>query len=87
MRAPLPLEPSCAVDEQASGVDLRRHVGELPLDRLEVGDPAPELLSFERVGPRDVVCRLRDPEGLSRDADAAAVERRHGDPEAATFLV
>src|SRR5512141_864824 len=40
------LEPRRAIDKQACGVDLGRHVGELPLDRLEVRDPLPEGVSL-----------------------------------------
>src|SRR5215217_2382405 len=43
MRPALLLEPRGPVDEQARSVELRRHVGELPLDRLEVGDAFAEL--------------------------------------------
>ena len=87
MRATLLLEPRGAVREQARGVDLGRHVGELPLDRLEVADPAPELLALLRVRARDVERGLRDAERLRGDPDAPAVERRHRDAEAATLLV
>src|SRR5207253_8009311 len=43
MRLPTLLQLGSSVDEQARGVDLGRHVGELPLDCLEVGDPLSEL--------------------------------------------
>src|SRR5262249_36809884 len=81
------LEPRRAIDEEASGVDLRRHVRELPLDRLEVADAVPELLALDGVRAGDVVCRLSDPERLCGDADPSAVECRHRDPEAAPLLV
>src|SRR5262249_28823808 len=68
------LQPGGAVDEQARGVDLGRHVGELPLDRLEVRDALPELLALERVRARGVVGRLRYAERLRGDPDPAAVE-------------
>src|SRR5919205_3803594 len=55
-------EPRGAVDEQARGVDLGRHVGELPLDRLEVADPLAELPPLERVCARRVVGGLRNAE-------------------------
>src|SRR5258707_1010320 len=38
------LEPCGLVDELAARVDLRRHVGELELDRLELRDQLAELL-------------------------------------------
>src|ERR1700722_7301569 len=39
-----------AVGEPPGGLDLRRHVGELELNRLETGDRAAELLAALRVG-------------------------------------
>src|SRR3712207_9068483 len=75
VRLPLLLQPRCAVDEEPRRVDLGRHVRELPLDRLEVGDPAAERPPLLRVLARDVVRRPRDPERLRGDPDAAAVER------------
>ena len=81
------LQPRGPVREQARGVDLRRHVCELPLNRLEVADAPSELLAFERVGARHVVCGLRDPERLGGDADPAAVERCHRHTEAAALFV
>src|SRR5436190_18982801 len=86
VRQALPAAPRRAVDEEARCVDLRRHVGELPLDRLEVGDSLPELAPLEGVLPRDVVRRLRDPDRLSGDPDPAAVERRHRDGKAPSRL-
>src|SRR5438874_7936758 len=81
------LAPSCSVDEQPGGVDLRRHVGELPLNRLKVSDPLPERVSFARVLPSNVVGSLRDPERLRGDADPASVEGRHRNREALVLLV
>src|SRR3970282_2114554 len=48
VRTPLLLEPGRAVREQARCVDLGRHVRELPLDGLEVGDPATDRLALAR---------------------------------------
>src|SRR2546427_7396010 len=39
-----------AVDHEARGVDLDRHVRELPADALEVADGPAELLARRRVG-------------------------------------
>src|SRR5581483_5367097 len=63
-----------------------RHVGELLLDRLVLRDPLSERAPLFRVVARDVVTRLRDADGLRRDADTAAVERLHRDPEALVLL-
>ena len=87
MRATFLLEPRGPIREQTCGVDLGSHVGELPLNRLEVTDPAPELLALLRVGARHIERGLRDPQGLRGDADAPAVERRHRYAEPAPLLV
>jgi hypothetical protein len=50
-------------------------------------DRLAERLPLLRVLPRDVVRRLRDPEGLGGNPDPAAVERRHRDREALALLV
>src|SRR5262249_52333182 len=83
----LVLQRSGAVDEQPGGVDLGRHVRELELDRLVLGDALAEGLTLPRVLARDVVRRLRDADRLRRDADAAAVERLHRYPEALVLFV
>jgi hypothetical protein len=87
VREPPLLPPGGAVDEQARRVDLGRHVGELPLDRLVFRDPLPKGPALLRVRQRDVVRGLRDSERLRRDADPAAVQRRHRDAKASVLLV
>ena len=86
MRLALLAEPRGAVDEHARRLDLGRHVRELPLDRLEVGDALAELPAFERVGAGRVVGGLGDADRLRGDADPAAVERLHRDGEALAVL-
>src|SRR5260221_3744670 len=81
------LEPGRAIREQPRGVDLGRHVGELELDRVEVADPLPELVSLERIRTRSLVRRARDPDHLGRDADASAIERRYRHGEALALVV
>ena len=81
------LEPRRPPRQLAGRGDLRRHVREGELDRLELRDPLPELLALERVRPGRVECRLRDAHRLRGDPDPAAVERRHGDREALSLLV
>ena len=44
-----------------------------------VGETASERLALLRIAQRDVVGRLRDPDRLCCDADAAAVERYYRD--------
>ena len=72
---------------RAAGLDLRRHVRELELDRLEVADPLPEGAPLQGIAASDVEGGLRDPDGLRGDADAAAVEGRHRDGEPLPLLV
>ncbi len=81
------LQPGCAVHEEPRGIDLHRHVRELVLDRLEVGDAMPERAPLGRILARDLVSGLGDPERLRRDADAPAVERSHRHPETTVLVV
>jgi hypothetical protein len=75
-----------APGEEPGGIDFRRHVCKLPLDRLEICEPLPELMPLERIRLRNVEGRLRDSDGLRRDPDSAAVERCEGDRHATTFF-
>src|SRR5215211_5475375 len=86
VRPPLLAQPGCPVDEHARRLDLGRHVGQLPLNRLEVADALPELSALERVCVSDVVGCLSDPKSLCGDPDPSAVERRHGDAETLSLL-
>ncbi len=80
------LEARGAQRQQPGRVDLGRHVGELELDRLVLGDRLAERPALLRVGERVLERGARDAERLGRDADPAAVERRHRDLEAAADL-
>src|SRR5213594_4609803 len=84
VRVPLPeiLQVRGAIGQQAGGVDLRRHVRELPLNRLEVRNLLAERLSFLRVLRGLLEGPLGNSEGLRRDADPAPVESCHRDGEA-----
>src|SRR5439155_27269658 len=57
-----------AVCEEPSRLDLRRHVRDLPLDRLEVCDFLTEGVPVLRILDRFVEGPLGDPEGLGGDA-------------------
>src|SRR5262245_507697 len=85
-RLPGVLQPRGAVDELPPGVDLRRHVGELELDRLEVRDRLPELSPLLRIGDRQVVRALREADAHGCDRDPAAVEDVEELPEASAEL-
>src|ERR1051325_9031513 len=76
------LEPRGAVDEEAGRVDARGHVGELPLDGLVRADGPSELLALLRVRDHHHEGGARDAHVLRADADAAGVERLHGELEA-----
>src|SRR5215207_2662362 len=60
--------PGGRVDELARGLDLRRHVGELVPDDLELADAAPERLALGRVAHR-LVERVLRPRHAARRAD------------------
>ena len=71
-----------APQERARRFELRRHVGELELQRLEIRDALAEGLALARVGERLVERRLRAAERAGADIEPAAVEPGHGDLEA-----
>ncbi len=68
--------------QHARGVELGRHVGEHPLDRLVVGDRLAEGVARLGVGQRFVERGLADAERLRGNGDAAALERQPGQREA-----
>src|SRR5256886_941094 len=72
--------------QQTGGVDLRRHVGEHPLDRLEVGDLFSEGLALLGVRKGVLEAGARDSDRLRRDRDAATVEGRERDLVALAHL-
>ena len=80
------LELRRGVDQHARTAQLGRHVRDLERDRLLEADRLAELDALLGVIDCRFVCALRDAERLRRDADAAAVQRRHRDLEALTFL-
>src|SRR5262249_53014993 len=55
-------------------LDLRGHVRQLELDRLELRDRPSELPPLLRVRECEVIRALREPDAHRRDRDAAAVE-------------
>ena len=72
-------------DELARGFDLRRHVGELEIDRLMLDERLAEARPLARVGERRVERRARHADRLRRDADAPRLEIRERDPVALAF--
>src|SRR5215211_5719858 len=63
--------------EQARGLDLRGHVGELELDRLVLGDRLAERLALLRVAQAQLERALRDADAAGGDVDPADLERVH----------
>src|SRR3989304_459337 len=74
--------PRGSVCEDPRGLDFRRHVRELPLDRLELRDLLAERLPLLSVLQALLEGPLRDPEGLRRTPDppAAAGRARNVEP-------
>ena len=68
--------------EQARRVDLDRHVGELPLNRLIARDRRSERFAIGGVLERSLERGASDPDRLRGDSDPAAVQRFHRDLEA-----
>ena len=80
------LSVAARMRQQPRRVDLDRHVGELPLNRLVLAIGLPNALALLRVLQRRLERRARDSERLRRDPDPPAVERLHRDLEALPFL-
>ena len=74
------------MQEHAGGLQLGFHVGQLELQRLEIGNGFPEGLAFCRVLQRLVERELRGPQCTCGDVQPASVEARHGVFEALAFL-
>src|SRR5713101_1651071 len=71
-----------APDQQPRGVEVGRHVGQLELRRLEVGQRLAELLALDHVARRRLQAGARAAQRAGADIDASAVEPGHGDLEA-----
>ena len=67
------------VDQQARGFHFGRHLGELELHALEIGDGLAELLALFGVGDGVIERALGETDHLRADGDAALVERFDGD--------
>src|SRR5829696_1032338 len=69
------LEPRRLEGEQARGLDLGRHVGQLELDRLVLGDLPAEGLALLRVAQGQLERALCDTDAPCGDVDPAHLER------------
>ena len=76
------LRPGGAVDQECRGIDRERHVGELGLNHLQLGQRPAEQLPPARTRERLVERPARKPERRSADRGAEHIERGHGDLEA-----
>ena len=73
-----------ALREKPRRVDLRGHLGDVELDRLELGDGPAELAPLLRVLHRRLPGAARHPDSERRDRDPPAVEDLHRVDEAAS---
>src|SRR2546426_683754 len=73
-------------DEQARGVELRRHVRHHPAQRLEVGDGRAERLALPGVGDAFLQGAAAEADGEGADGDPSLVEDLQGVDESATHL-
>mmetsp|Transcript_15983 Transcript_15983/g.36504 ORF Transcript_15983/g.36504 Transcript_15983/m.36504 type:complete len:210 (-) Transcript_15983:643-1272(-) len=71
----------CSPGEEASGLDLQGHVGDLELDGLQLRDGAAERHTRLRVPHSGIQRCLCDPHSLARNADPAPVQGHHGNLE------
>src|SRR5215813_8882458 len=72
--------------EQTRRIDFSRHVRELPLDRLKVGDWTPKLLALFRIFKCSLEGTLGDAEGESSDGDSSTIEHTHRVDESIAFF-
>src|ERR1035438_5907270 len=75
----------CAHGQEHGRVDLGGHVGQLPLDRLEIADRLAKLLALLRILQGRLVRALRHAQRQRGDRNAAAVKHTHGVGEPLPF--
>src|SRR5436190_15000755 len=71
------LHPRRLAGDEPGGLDLGRHVGELELDRLVLGDRLAEGLALLAVAQRQLQGTLGDADAAGGDVDPANLERVH----------
>src|SRR3954471_4169478 len=71
------LHPRCFAGDEAGGLELGRHIGELELDRLVGGNRLAEGLPFLAVAEGQLQRPLSDADAAGGDVDAADLERVH----------
>src|SRR5580698_5862456 len=74
-----------ALGEQARGVELSGHVGQFPLDALELGDGFAKLAALLDVFQCSFERAAADAERERGDGDAAAIQGAHGVNESLAF--
>src|SRR5690606_27133887 len=76
---------SGAVNHQPGGLEVRRHVGDLELKGLEIGDVPAKGLALVHVVASLVERRPSRPQRAGANVDAATVEAAHAVLEAVAF--
>ncbi len=76
-RSPASFRRAALAGEQAGGLDLRRHVGQLELDRLMLGDRLAECPALLGVLEGQLQRALGEADAAGGDVDAAELERVH----------
>src|SRR3954447_1290469 len=71
------LHPRRFAGDEAGGLELGRHVGELELDRLVLGDRLAEGLPFLAIAEGQLEGALADADAAGGDVDPADLERVH----------
>src|SRR5258708_20719379 len=79
--------PAGAPDEQASGVDLHRHVGELEADGFVLPQGLAELLALLRVLQGKFLCSACDALRTGPHSRTGRLERHHGTKRSRTSVV
>jgi hypothetical protein len=74
-----------APHHQPRCVELGRHIGELELQRLKIGERPAELTAFEQMVARRFEASSGAAERAGRDVEAPAVEPHHRDLKAVAF--
>ena len=74
-----------APDHQPRRIELGRHVGQLELRRLEIGQRLAELLALDDIARRRLQAGAGAAQRAGADIDAPAIEPHHGDLEAVAF--
>ena len=73
------------VNHQPRRFQFGRHIREFKLQRLEIGEPLPELLPHQKVRACYIQAGCSRTEGTGGDIDAPTIEASHRDTESLAF--